>query len=111
MKTFIFLLPILLALLIAPAISIMIFGRAGEAYRDAAGDLDAYVNKGVFAFGVWCVISFFALLFLWGYINGPDYVIGHQPPIVSRAMKYLGLVAAYGLIGSVLVWWMKRKEP
>jgi hypothetical protein len=50
------------------------------------------------------------MLFLWGYVNGPDYVIGYEPPIVWRAMKYIGLVAVYGLIGSVLVWWMKQKE-
>jgi uncharacterized membrane protein SpoIIM required for sporulation len=110
MKTVIFMLPILLALVVASAISIMIFRRAGEAYRDAGGDPDTYVHKSVFVFGIWCVISLLVMLFLWSYINGPDYVIGYEPPIVSRAMKYLGLVAAYGLIGSVLVWWMKQKE-
>jgi hypothetical protein len=39
----------------------------------------------------------------------PDYVRGYEPPIVTRAMKYLGLVAAYGLTGLVLVWGMKQK--
>jgi hypothetical protein len=110
MKTVIFMLPILLALVVAPAISIMIFVRAGEAYRHASGDRDTYVNKNLLVFGGWCVISFLVGLFLLGYISGPDYVIGFEPPIVSRAMKYLGLVASNFLIGSVLVWWMKQKE-
>ena len=110
MKGVIFMLPILLALVVAPAISIMIFVRAGEAYRDAGGDRDTYIHKSAFVFGIWCVISFLVMLFLLGYIIGPDHVIGYEPPIVSRAMTYLGLVAVYGLIGSVLVWWMKHKE-
>jgi hypothetical protein len=103
-------LPILLALVVAPAISIMIFVRAGEAYRHAGGDRYTYISKSILVFGGWCLISFLVMLFLLGYISGPDYVIGYEPPIVSRAMKYLGLVAAYGLIGSVLMWWMKQKE-
>ena len=110
MKIVIFTLPILLALVVASAISIMIFRRAGEAYRDAGGDPNTYIHKSVFVFGIWCVISFLVMLFLLGYIIGPDYVIGHEPPIVARAIKYLGLVAAYGLMGLVLVWWMKQKE-
>src|SRR4029077_9849599 len=100
MKGVIFMLPILLALAVASAISIMIFRRAGEVYRDAGGDRDTYINKSVFVFGIWCVISFLMMLFLLGSIIGPDYVIGHEPPIVARATKYLGLVAAYGLMGS-----------
>jgi hypothetical protein len=110
MKGAIFLLPILLALVVGPTISIMIFVRSGKTYRRAGGDRGTYVVKAVLAFGVWAVTSFLVMLFLLGYVSGPDYVIGYEPPIVWRAVKYLGLVTAYGVLGSVLVWWMKQEE-
>jgi len=108
MKAVIFFLPIFMALVVGTTISIMIFLGSGESYRRAGRDCGMYFVRALLAFVVWAAISFVVFLFLLGYVSGPDYVIGYEPPVVLRAMKYLGLVAAYSLLGSVLVWWMKK---
>jgi len=102
MKEAIFTLPIVLALVIAPAISVMIFVRTGESFRD--------LTKGLLVFGVWCVISLLMTLVLLGYVSAGKYVIGYEPP-VTRALKYLGLVAAYGVIGLALLRGLKGRKP
>ncbi len=102
MKDIILILPVLLALGIALAIPIMMFVRAEEASRD--------LIKGLLLLVVWCVISFLMLFVMLGYLSGPKYVRGFDPPIVTRALKYLGLVAVYGLIGLGLLLRLKEKS-
>jgi hypothetical protein len=108
MKAVIVFLPIFMALVVGTTISIMIFLGSGESYRRAGRDGGTYFVRALLAFVVWTGISFFVSLFLLGYVSGSDYVMGYEPPVVLRAMKYLGLVAVYSLLGSVLVWWMKK---
>ena len=100
MRDIIFILPILLALGIAPVIPIIIFARTGETYRD--------LIKSLFLLGVWCAISFLMVFVMLGYLSVGNYVRGYDPPIVTRALKYLGLVSVYGLMGLGLLRALKK---
>jgi len=109
MKDTFALLPFVIILVMAIAVTLMIIRSSIGTYQRVRTAILTYLVRAAVAVAMWIVVTLFMVLVILNYL-GVDFAPGYEPPIMLQALKFFCVVAIYIAVGSLLVWWMKQEE-